>query len=309
MTPTPAWAATLEPHQFERFHRLVDSFLRQRGVLRSRDNHGVYDDHALWPTLEVFSLAEHCRTLPAPQWPVYIARTLGDVLAARADFQASEARRDFEQARPLLRVELWPDDVPASRHDEVALRPWLPGLLQGLAMQLEGAAAVVSPQALQDWGVEAEVVFSLALRNVKADGMLKARHHPLRATNADACEGEVVLLIDSSRFMASHAIFISAYASEAIHKGILFVVPHDRMIAMHSIDDATSLHAAIVQLSAFARHAHTSAPRPLTPNLYWWHEGYCHHLPTEYRGDDMVFSPPADFVEQVLMPLDAMTPP
>ncbi len=317
----------MNPHQFERFHRLVDSFLRQRGVMRQRDERGVYDDRELTPALEVHSLAQYCSTLAEPEWPVHIARLLGAAVATRAEWQRAQAK-DYDYAKPLLRLELRPERVLTRQHaagpaeallsdtgsadaDELpargplALRPWLPGLVQGLSLQLEGAAVAVSAAELDSWGADPDEVFQLALRNVKRAGLLTPRVHPLKKGGG----GEVMALLDGPRFMASHTMFISAYASEAIDKGILFVVPHDRIVVFHAIEGAASVHAAIARLAAFALRASADAPHALSHRLYWWHEGTFTHLPLEHSLSGMSFNPPDAFVEQVLVPLDALLPP
>ena len=111
------------------------------------------------------------------------------------------------------------------------------------------------------------------------------------------------------RFMTSHCLFVSAYVSETSSRGVLFVVPHDRLIAMHPIVDGIAVHTAVAQLAGFAKRAHGDAQTPLSPHLYWWHDGIFEHLPVASRNDELVFTPPDSFVDTVLRPLDALQPP
>lgn len=289
------------------FEKLVVGFLAQRGFAGEVRDDGTFDGGATFIALE--GLAGECGSIAEEDWPVHIARALGTELAAQIWARERDVRDDTVRALELLRPRLWARHVvDESEGPPLVHRPWLPGIYQGLCLALDDRVASVFEADAERWGLPLDELFARAEANLRDDPLLVPSVEPLERLRGER-GGLVFSLKEGPPGLSSHAVILSRYLPEAVPRGALFVLPHDRVVAYHAIADGPSLHRAIVRLATYAHRAFANAPHPLSPHLYWWFEGRMQLLPMHHGPESVSFQPPDTFVDEVLVPLDALVPP
>lgn len=305
MRDSSPWMSSLSTDQQWLFRKLVVGFLAQRGVPGDVRPDGTFGDGRI----ELRALADECGELAEEDWPVHIARALGTALAAHVWQQERELRDDVAAALPRLRPRLWADHVlERAEGPPIVSRPWLTGLQVGLSLVLSERVATVFEADVERWSVSLDDLYARAGDNLRADPLLEPTVEPLERLRGDR-GGVVYTLQEGPPPIASHALTLARYLPEAVSFGALFVIPHGRAVSYHAITDGPALHRAVVKLATYAHRAFATAPVPLSPHLYWWHEGEMELLPMDHGFEALSFQPPDAFVDEVLAPLDALHPP
>ena len=103
---------------------------------------------------------------PRLDWPSIIRRHFGQILRhrAEADDLMKRLESDFEEARPLLKVRLYPADTPL---DPSAVQHPAEGLLAALVYDLPETVMSVSKDHIARWAIPADELFKIALENVR----------------------------------------------------------------------------------------------------------------------------------------------
>ena len=125
-----------------------------------------------------------------------------------------------------------------------------------------------------------------------ADGLSEA----LDLRRRDDAAVELLVAEGDSFFTASWALLLDE-AVDLPPDGALVVVPSRHALLAHPLRDGDAVRAVQVLLGIAHRHF-AEAPGNLSPDLYWFHDGGLHRLPTEETDDgQLAFHPTDDFVE------------
>jgi len=81
----------------------------------------------------------------------------------------------------------------------------------------------------------------------------------------------IMLLASDSFFCATNALWIERFLDPPPH-GLLFAVPHRHVIVVHAVHDQ-GVALALPNLVLLARHNHAEGEGPISPDVFWWHDG------------------------------------
>ena len=305
----PEWASFFSEEQYTRFIATVEAVMAARGLALELGEDGVYSGAAGGPKVHVRTLARECHSLPDEQWEARAGEMLDSMMRV-VDEQTllGEIASDWERARPLLRAKLWPESALGAVEGgelDVALRPLVPGLALGLALQLPGAVAAVKRQDAGGWGVSLDEAFEVAVANVRNAGRLAVEELPIDPERSGG--GVVQAIFDGPYFLASHALFLDAYLDQSPRFGLLVVVPHAGAVAFYVIRDGTEMEAAVARLSSFAMRAYQKAPRPLSPIVYWRSPAAELEPLAVLQAEGLRFQPSERFLAEVATPLGLLS--
>ena len=224
--------------------------------------------------------------------PAHAARTPSTPRAATAtptsDATTAADGSRWEQAREPLRARILPADDSMSG---ALQRPVADGLVE-VVMAERGDQPFLSgePVAAGDalgWGVTEHVVFDAARANARAAAPLEAESFTIDGTS-------LIALFGPSHYTATHVLWLSEHLAAipgyAAANGALVVLPHRHLIAVHPIESAAVVAAAGTLLRFAARQFET-CPGPISDQLYWWHEGALHRLPSDSVGETLQVFP------------------
>jgi hypothetical protein len=296
--PVPAWASFFTEEQFRSFLEQLEQDLE--------DRHLPYALEAETGTLEIelpgadrqqlhlLTLARACYQMPLPGWAEYVEQHLDAAISVLAGGMAAVDRlaSDFDRARPLLRLRLYPDDY---LDPEVPLvyRRLAEGLTAVLVYDLPQSIATVPPDHLAEWNRLPEELFEIALRNVWEQGKLE--HASL-----DLSEGATLELLTDYRnpFAATHVLCLPEYFAAVPQAGILVSVPERGRVILHRIE-GMAVMAALNVLLRSVPEVFLEAQHPLCPNVYWWRAGTFTLLPALSEDGRIEFRPPAEFMNML----------
>jgi hypothetical protein len=281
----PGWARFFEPGAFRAFLAVLDAELRRRsldydiadGVLRlAGTGQGEYG---------LVNLAQVCNLAPRNEWTALVASHFDTLLAGESESASLDGlAADFEKARPLLKVRLYSDAYPAGA---AVHRAPAPGVVAVLVYDLPNSVASVPVNHARRWGRADDDLFTLAVANVRAGGLLDVQP-------TDITDGVVVhALLGRSFFTATHALFLGDYV-DAPH-GALVGIPHRHAILFHPIADRRALRAAQSLIPA-TFGMYQEGPGSVSPQVYWWREGRFTCLPSRVTARKVEFAPPPEFV-------------
>jgi hypothetical protein len=186
---------------------------------------------------------------------------------------------DPAEARRLVKARLVPEDRVT---DDLVHRPVLPGIEAVLVFDLPDRLVPVGPANLAalaaagdtapgDADDDGEPAGDEDLLWQEAYDRVAAEDHP----DIDVEEfGEgvpLMLLASDSFFCATNALWIERFLDPPPH-GLLFAVPHRHVIVVHAVHDQ-GVALALPNLVLLARHNHAEGEGPISPDVFWWHDG------------------------------------
>jgi hypothetical protein len=186
---------------------------------------------------------------------------------------------DPAEARRLVKARLVPEDRVT---DDLVHRPVLPGIEAVLVFDLPDRLVPVGPANLAalaaagdaapgDADDDGEPASDEDALWQEAFDRVAAEDHP----DIDVEEfGEgvpLMLLASDSFFCATNALWIERFLDPPAH-GLLFAVPHRHVIVVHAVHDQ-GVALALPNLVLLARHNHAEGEGPISPDVFWWHDG------------------------------------
>ncbi|MFK0257976.1 immunity 49 family protein [Streptomyces sp. NPDC090445] len=209
-------------------------------------------------------LAARCARAPQEQWPQLVAAHFEMLRQASRGGRSAEELLRGAHARLLPVDSLTPDLVDRMRYARVVAE----GLVFAYALDLPDSVRILTDADVERAGLEA--LGPAAYENLM----------DVQVTYEDVpVEGRATLhsLYGDSPFVASRALFLAEtvrrLTGETLPEaGALVVVPTRHLLAYHPIVDGTVIDA-LNDLATYALHAYQEGPGPLSPRVYWWHQG------------------------------------
>ena len=188
---------------------------------------------------------------------------------------------DPAEARRLVKARLVPEDRVT---DDLVHRPVLPGIEAVLVFDLPDRLVPVGPAnlaALAAAGAEApadddadddgEPAGDEDALWQEAFDRVAAEDHPEIDVEEFGEGVPLMLLASDSFFCATNALWIERFLDPPPH-GLLFAVPHRHVIVVHAVHDQ-GVALALPNLVLLARHNHAEGEGPISPDVFWWHDG------------------------------------
>ncbi len=236
-----------------------------------------------WPgvRLDLAVLRERMYDRAKADWPDMVEQYVSDL---RIAVDGSP----WERVRGPLRARILAADASMSG---MLQRPVADGLVEAVMTEhgshpVPGGELVPVGDAL-GWGVAEHAVFDAARANVRAAAALEAERFTIDGT-------ELIALFGTSHYTATHVLWLSEHLAAvpgyADANGALVVLPHRHLIAVHPIESAAVVDAAGTLLRFAARQFET-CPGPISDQLYWWHDGALHRLPSDSVGETLQVFP------------------
>jgi len=294
----PEWAKFFPPQDYRAFLGAVDEELSRRGLsyefgdgtVHVRPDGGEAADYGL------LNLAQTCHAAGRSEWSSTIREHFDNAFRSSRDSEELDAKSgSLEAVRPFLKVRLYHTDY-LDQMGGVGIVHRVPaeGLIETLVYDLPGSVRTVPPDHVKKWGTETDELFRIGLANVKAEPP------PVRQT-FDIGKGAVIqALVGDSFFTASHALFLEDHLEPPSRFGALLAVPHRHAVLFHPIEDMKVI-GAVNSMIPIAFGMYQEGPGSLSPGLYWWKPpGALTLLPTKVSAQSISFSPPDNFVKEVL---------
>lgn len=297
----PQWAHFFSGTEFDHFLSVLRAQLASRGIPHRLDaREGVVQVQTGGQTgaqaLGLLNLAQVCRGAASEAWPEIVREHLDLMLVNTAQWmgQVDTLADNFEAARPLIRVRLQPGDYAQQLENAVSSQPIAEDLLAVLVYDFPDSIASVHPDHVVKWGVPMHDLVQLGVRNTWAEGRLEAER-------IDVGEGAWFDVYESGEnyYAASHALLLHEYLQPEPAYGTLVAVPTRHVMVVRPIEDATAIRALHAMLY-FVPGLYEQGPGSIVPHVYWHRHGVFTRLPFQKKGEQITFSPPASFTEQVL---------
>jgi hypothetical protein len=244
-------------------------------------------------TLGLLNVAQMCHQLPGEKWADQLQEHFDRMFRAQAESEAviAAAEADFEKARPMLRVRLYPEDVRSSVAGEhMVARDVAPGILSTLVYDLPDTVMSVPQSHADGWGRSLDELFRAGTENARAEGRLEAVSMPLDGG------AELTLLQGETFYASSHVLFLVDYLYPLSPFGALVSVPNRQAVLFHKIEDLRVIQA-INTMIVLGHNLYQEGPGSISPQLYWWRDGDLTLVPSQFNNKKIDFSPPDEFVQ------------
>ncbi|HLY75767.1 MAG TPA: hypothetical protein VKU80_16740, partial [Planctomycetota bacterium] len=252
----------------------------------------------------LLNLAQTCHATARADWASTIREHFDNAFRSSRDAQEIDARAgDLDNVRPWLKVRLYHIDYLSQMGDSGLIhRQPADGLIETLVYDLPGSVRTVPPDHARGWGLSEEELFRLGLANVRAE-----RPEPVRQT-FDVGKGAVIqALVGDSFFTASHVLFLEEHLGGSPEFGALVAVPHRHAALFYPITNLGVL-SAVNSMIPIAFGMYQEGPGSLSSGIYWWRAGRLRLLPTRVTSQSITFSPPDEFVLEVLNRVPELPP-
>ena len=294
----PDWAKFFTPDEYRGFLEDLSLELARRSLKFELGDGTV---HVAPPGMEgsdygLLNLAQTCHATGRSEWPSTIREHFDNAFRSSRDAQEIDARAGaLENVREWIKVRLYHTDYLSQMGDAGLIhRQPADGLIETLVYDLPGSVRTVPPDHAKAWGVGVDELFRVGLDNVRAE-----KPAPVLQT-FDVGKGAVIrALVGDSFFTASHILFLEEHLDGTPEFGALVAAPHRHAALFYPITDMGVL-AAVNSMIPIAFGMYQEGPGSLSPGIYWWRAGRLMLLPTKVTAQSITFSPPDDFVAEVL---------
>jgi hypothetical protein len=293
----PDWAKFFSLDDYRSFLGAVDEEMRRRqlpfefgdGTVHVFPPEGEDADYGL------LNLAQTCHASGRADWPGTIREHFDNAFRSSRDSRELDAKSEsLDAVRSSLKVRLYHTDyLDQMGGGGLVHRVPAEGLIETLVYDLPGSVRTVPPEHVRKWGVSTDELFRIGLANVKAEP-------PPVKQSFDVGKGALIqALVGDSFFTASHALFLEDHLAPRPAFGALVAVPHRHAVLFHPIESMRVV-GAVNSMIPIAFGMYQEGPGSLSPGLYWWKTSALTLLPTKVSAQSISFSPPDEFVKEVL---------
>jgi hypothetical protein len=191
-------------------------------------------------------------------------------------------------AAASLRLELLPTEAAS---DGRAAWHVADGLAAALLAHDGADLRAVHPDELLAWGLGREEAFHLASANVRAAAL------PTVTAHAPSGGAELLFVSGPDATTSAHALWLDDLVEGVPTAGALVAVPQQRAVLAHRLTRWDHAIEAVNLLVMMTDAAWREGAGPVSPDLYWWHDGWFTGLSARLVGDDVQVDPPAEFLE------------
>jgi len=294
----PEWAKFFAPADYREFLLFLDQEMRRRelafevgdGVVHVAPPGGEEADYGL------LNLAQTCHATSRDDWAGTIREHFDNAFRSSRDAQELDAMAGaIENVRSVLKVRLYHTDY-LEQMGGAGLIHRVPaeGLIETLVYDLPGSVRTVPPDHVRTWGVPEPELFEMGLANVRAE-----RPAPVLQTFNVGKSVVIRALVGDSFFTASHALFLEEHLDVDPDYGAIVAMPHRHAVIFHAIADM-GVMTAVNSMIPIAFGMYQEGPGSLSAGLYWRRGKRLTLLPTRVTSQSVTFSPPDDFVSDVL---------
>lgn len=294
----PDWAKFFAPEEYRAFLEAIEIDMRRRALPFEFGDGTVHLSPPGADTADygLLNLAQTCHATGREEWESTIREHFDNAFRSTLDSEELDARSGtLDGVRSSLKVRLYHTDYLAQM-GETGLIHRVPaeGLIETLVYDLPGSVRTVPPDHVRNWGVAEDELFRIGLENIRAE-----QPQPVRQ-QFDVGKGAVLqALVGDSFFTASHALFLDDHLRPAPAFGAVVAVPHRHAVLFHPITDLRVI-GAVNSMIPIAFGMYQEGPGSLSAGLYWWRSGKLTLLPTKVTAQSISFSPPQQFVDEVL---------
>lgn len=295
----PDWAKFFAPEDYRAFLEAVDAEMRRRELPYEFGDGTV---HVSPPGAEnadygLLNLAQTCHAGDREDWESTIREHFDNAFRSSRDSEELDARSgSLDAVRDSIKVRLYHTDYRDQMGGSGLIhRVPAEGLIETLVYDLPGSVRTVPPEHARRWGVAEDELFRIGLENVRAE-----RPAPAVQTFDVGKGASIQALVGDSFFTASRALFLEEHLPAPPPSfGAVVAVPHRHAVLFHPITDMRVI-GAVNSMIPIAFGMYQEGPGSLSSGLYWWRPGRLLLLPTKVTAQSISFSPPAEFVNEVL---------
>jgi hypothetical protein len=291
----PHWARFFTRDQYANFQEHIERELRSRG-LQYKVSDGVVHLEGLSEEPQQMGLqnvAQLCNQTEAENWPGLIQTHFENLFAAREQRQKlQEQKTDFAAIKHLLKVRIFPEEMPEKVRENSVSYLLAPGILAMLSYDMPTSIETVAREDAAKWEMSDEALLELGLENVIAQDQVKLE-------TIDVPDGpRLYAVVGESFFTATHALQLERHIAGSAEHGALVALPHRHAVLFHPIHNKNAIPAVQAML-VMAHGMHADGPGSISPSLYWWRDGKLTLLPSHIEKKKLVFEPPDDFARVI----------
>jgi hypothetical protein len=278
----PAWASFMSAADYAAFADAVRAALAKHCPAHELDlAQGSWRPKA--DPDQTFGLVNAAQIFHAGGGPEAVDEFIAHTIAVR-ERSATTGPLSREESRPLLRVRLFPADLPQA---SLVTAPLSEAFITTLVHDFPDRVDSVVAENAAKWEVPTAVLFDEALENVW-------RNEPIEILTIPGPSGGNLRFGTADHFYAaSHALLLDRHLGGEPEGGVLVAVPNRHVVMFHAVESAEALHI-LSGLPSVVRQMFEQGPGSVSPALLWARRGQFRVV--EFAADGSVAGP-AELVE------------
>ena len=264
----PEWAEPLGPKGYSAFISAVDGYFRGRGepyVIKD----GFVRRESDGQEFGFGNLVQVCAQIRPGDYAQCIYNqfsTMDEDKKFRENLNAS----DFSQVEQYIAVRLYPSEYAKfmnTGNTAAALRPFAGDVFATLVYDFPHTVSNISKIDMEQWGKTPDELFTIGLENVR-------RNYDLTPEIVNV-EGNDFFAINSEHFFAPNILFELDRHPELVGRyGSIVAIPRRNTVMIFPIQGrAVALVNLTTLFFAMVPAMYQAGPGPLTPEVFWYHDG------------------------------------
>ncbi len=291
------WANFFTEEEFNMFISIVEKILKDQNYKYKREGSSIIFDTDNVVYLD--NVAKYCKQSKLEDWESYLGQFFAQISSIYSSSKLDELLADFNTAKDHIVARIVPDDYLNIERENTkflfrqVFRQDIPQTLTLLMADSGTAFMSVTKDKVNKWNVDEKTIFDCAIKNV-------AKNYKFETTTRKVNEENNISLnfVFSPDILASSVplLFDSQFRDLMGKYGVLFCIPSGSFCISHAFNDVNTYFAVYELFQLADQMFHTEA-KPVSPNVYWYHDGQYEVLDVKFKDQSIEFKPSETFMD------------
>ena len=296
----PNWANFFTQKEYDRFLKLLDSYLVKRNISYTYGNGVIHidEEHFGAEKLGLLNLAQICKHSKQVRWRKVIAAHF-DELRQASIFQNEFDKNihDFSYVSPYIGVRLYHNNYMSHIEDGLTIGHQLTeDIFALLVFDFPHSIVNVRPEQTIQWNKYNEELFDIGLSNIRSKYNFNTSEQKI---------GDITIhTLEDRHFFVPNVAFDLRNRPDLLgSKGSLIGIPNRHCIIIYPIENLEVI-TAINQIIPIIYRLEEQGPGSISANIFWFQDDEFITLPYKLAEEKLEFYPPEKFAD-LLNTLDA----
>lgn len=285
----PEWASFMPADDYIACEQLIADHLRSLNLSGWSIVDGIVVFEGRDYRIGLMNLMQACHRAGREHWLDIIRDFFSGIVVDREEDDLS----DFGAIQPRLTVRVYPEDALETMKENLLYRRHIPGTASVLCIDGQKNVRSVNRAEVGHWPMNYDELFAVATDNT-------FRLCQLSQDSLDMGDGlSLHVILSDDPYAPTFTLRLERFPELIGDRGTIIAMPTASIVLVYPFNDVSIL-SAIPRMIAITSSQYEQGPQSLSNRLYWRQPGGGFiDLPWSMKNNELVFSPPPEFLEEL----------